>query len=151
MMMELEPGLSFLKPRRHNSIHHYNYLDKIIDKLLWVGGNLDTLNIKALNVSTKIGVYAWEQRINQQLLIDISIDTDFRACQEDLTKTIDYEALCNSVTLYVESKSFQLIETVANEVADLIKKQFKVSQITVGISKPHAIKNAANIQVVVRR
>ncbi|KTD40397.1 dihydroneopterin aldolase [Legionella parisiensis] len=112
---------------------------------------LDTLIIKALNVSTKIGVYEWEQRINQQLLIDISIDTDFSACQEDLTKTIDYEALCSSVTLYVESKSFQLIETVANEVADLIKKQFKVSQITVGISKPHAIKNTANIQVVARR
>ncbi|PWY55144.1 dihydroneopterin aldolase [Legionella qingyii] len=112
---------------------------------------MDTLNIKALNVSTKIGVYAWEQRINQQLLIDISIDTDFSACQEDLTKTIDYEALCDSVTHYVESKSFQLIESVANEVADLIKKQFKVTQITIGVSKPHAIKNAANIQVVVRR
>ena len=112
---------------------------------------MDTLNIKALNVSTKIGVYAWEQRINQQLLIDISIDANFSACQEDLTKTIDYEALCTSVTHYVESKSFQLIETVANEVADLIKKQFKVSKITVGISKPHAIKNAENIQIVVRR
>ncbi|WP_392536473.1 dihydroneopterin aldolase [Legionella sp. 227] len=112
---------------------------------------MDTLNIKALNVSTKIGVYAWEQRILQQLLIDISIDTDFSDCQEDLSKTIDYEALCKNVTLYVESKSFQLIETVANEVADLIKRQFSVSQVTVGISKPHAIKNAGTIQVVVRR
>lgn len=82
---------------------------------------MDTLNIKALNVSTKIGVYAWEQRILQQLLIDISIDTDFSDCQEDLGKTVDYEALCKNVTLYVESKSFQLIETVANEVAELIK------------------------------
>ncbi|QMT61015.1 dihydroneopterin aldolase [Legionella sp. PC997] len=112
---------------------------------------MDTLNIKALNVSTKIGVYAWEQRINQQLKIDISIDMDFSACREDLTKTIDYQAVCESVTHYVESKSFQLIETVANEVADLIKKEFLVTQITVGISKPHAIKNAENIQVIVRR
>lgn len=102
-------------------------------------------------MSTKIGVYAWEQRILQQLLIDISIDTDFSDCQEDLGKTVDYEALCKNVTLYVESKSFQLIETVANEVAELIKKQFNVSQVTVGVSKPHAIKNAGTIQVVVRR
>ncbi|KTC90644.1 dihydroneopterin aldolase [Fluoribacter dumoffii] len=112
---------------------------------------MDTLNIKGLNVSTRIGVYAWEQRINQQLLIDISIDADFSSCQEDLAKTLDYEALCRSVTGYVESKSFQLIETVANEVAELIKKQFTPSQVTVGISKPHAIKNAQNIQVIVRR
>ncbi|KTC83621.1 dihydroneopterin aldolase [Legionella cincinnatiensis] len=112
---------------------------------------MDTLNIKALNVSTKIGVYDWEQRINQSLLIDISIDTDFSDCGEDLTKTIDYAALCEQVTLYVESKSFQLIETVANEVANLIKEQFKITHLTIGVSKPHAIKNAANIQVIVRR
>lgn len=142
-----------MQSTQDHSIHHENYLGRIINKSLFGRKKitLDTLTIKALNVSTKIGVYAWEQRINQQLLIDISIDTDFSACQEDLTKTIDYEALCGNVTLYVESKSFQLIETVANEVADLIKKQFKVSQVTVGISKPHAIKNAGNIQVVVRR
>ena len=112
---------------------------------------MDTLTIKALNVTTKIGVYDWEQYINQLLLIDISIETDFSACQEDLSQTIDYAVLCENVTQYVESKSFQLIETVANEVADLIKKQFKIKQLTVSVGKPHAIKNAENIQVIVRR
>lgn len=112
---------------------------------------LDTLTIKALNVSTKIGVYDWEQRINQQLLIDISLNADFSACQEDLNNTVDYAALCEQVTQFVESKPFKLIETVANEVADLIKKNFKIGQVTVGVSKPHAIKNAANIQVMVQR
>lgn len=113
--------------------------------------NMDTLNIKSLSVSTKIGVYAWEQRINQQLLIDISIDTHFNDCQENLAHTLDYAALCDLVTKFVESKSFQLIETVANEVANLIKEKFQISQLSVAISKPHAIKNAANIQVIVRR
>lgn len=112
---------------------------------------MDTLNIKALKVSTQIGVYEWEQRINQSLLIDISIDTDFSACNEDLSTTIDYAALCELVTRYVESKSFLLIETVANEVANIIQEQFKITHLTIGVSKPHAIKNAENIQVVVRR
>jgi 7,8-dihydroneopterin aldolase/epimerase/oxygenase len=112
---------------------------------------MDTLNIRALSVSTKIGVYAWEQRINQRLLIDISIDTDFSTCQDNLSNTIDYEALCKSVTHYIESKSFQLIETVAHEVADLIQKEFNTVQLTVGVSKPNAIKQAENIQVIVRR
>jgi dihydroneopterin aldolase len=112
---------------------------------------LDTLHIKALNVSTIIGVYAWEQRINQQLLIDISLNTDFTQCEDDLDKTIDYAVLCETVTQFVESNTFQLIETVANEVAHLILKQFKVDQITVAVSKPHAVKNAGTIQVVVQR
>lgn len=112
---------------------------------------MDTLNITALSVATKIGVHLWEQRINQRLLIDLSISTDFSSCQDTLTNTIDYDALCQAVTLYVESKSFQLIETVANEVAELIQKDFKVTKLTVAVSKPHAIKNAGNVQVVVNR
>lgn len=112
---------------------------------------MDTLHIKALNVSTRIGVYSWEQHINQQLLIDISIDTDFSNCQDNLNETINYATLCETVTDFVESRSFQLIETVANEVAHLIQQKFKVTQLTVGISKPHAVKNAGTIQVIVRR
>jgi dihydroneopterin aldolase len=112
---------------------------------------VDTLQIKNLKANTRIGVYAWEQHINQQLLIDISIDTDLSSCQEDLNKTIDYAALCETVTHFVESKAFQLLETVANEVAQFIQENFKVAQLTVGVSKPHAIKNADNIQVIVRR
>jgi dihydroneopterin aldolase len=112
---------------------------------------LDTLNIKALSASTRIGVYAWEQKINQQLLLDISIETDFSACEEDLSKTIDYAALCEAVTQFIESRAFQLIETVANQVADLIKQQFHVAKVVVGVSKPHAVKNAGNIQVVITR
>ncbi|WP_133135855.1 dihydroneopterin aldolase [Legionella rowbothamii] len=112
---------------------------------------MDTLQIKNLKANTRIGVYAWEQHIIQQLLIDISIDTDLSSCQEDLNKTIDYAALCETVTQFVESRAFQLIETVANEVARLIQENFKVTQLIVGVSKPHAIKNADNIQVIVRR
>ena len=112
---------------------------------------MDTLNIKALNIRAKIGVHAWEQRINQQLLLDISIESDFSACQENLANTLDYSALCQRVTNFVESKPFQLIETVADEVARLIQQEFKVGTIMVAVSKPHAVKNAGNIQVVVNR
>lgn len=112
---------------------------------------MDSLNIKALNVATRIGVHDWEQKINQQLLIDISIPADFSQCHDDLANTIDYDALCSQVTEFTESNAFQLIESVAEQVAQLILHQFKVSQVTVGISKPHAVKNAAQIQVVVTR
>lgn len=112
---------------------------------------MDYLNITALNVSTKIGVHAWEQRINQQLLIDISIPSDFTGCNDELTSTLDYDALCQLVTQFLESNSFQLIETVANNIADLIKDKFKVTQVSITVSKPHAIKNAGSVKVTVNR
>jgi dihydroneopterin aldolase len=112
---------------------------------------LDSLHIKGLTVATRIGVYAWEQQIEQRLLIDITIPADFSACDDLLAKTVDYDKLCQQVTTYVESNAFQLIETVADRIAHLIKTEFKVEQLSVSVSKPHAIKNAANIQVTVTR
>jgi dihydroneopterin aldolase len=112
---------------------------------------MDALNIKSLSVFTKIGVHDWEQRINQQLLIDITIPSDFQECNDNIANTLDYDALCTTVTTLVESNSFKLIETVANSIADLIKRDFQVAQVSVAVSKPHAVKNAGTIQVMVTR
>lgn len=112
---------------------------------------MDLLSIKGLAVTTRIGVYAWEQQISQRLLIDITIPADFRNCEDQLAKTIDYDKLCQRVTTYIEENSFQLIETVADKVALLIKAEFNLNELSVAVSKPQAVKNAANIQVSVSR
>ncbi len=75
------------------------------------------LVIKELTVLAQIGVHAWEQSIKQNLLIDIHIPSDFTHCDDNIAKTLDYDALCQAITHYVESNSFQLIETVAQNVA----------------------------------
>jgi dihydroneopterin aldolase len=112
---------------------------------------MDQLTISGLSVLTKIGVHQWEQAIDQRLLIDITIPTDVSNCQDELTNTIDYDQLCQQVTTYVESNQFALIETVACRVAQLIKDQFTVNQLTIRVAKPQAIKNAANVAITVTR
>lgn len=100
---------------------------------------------------TKIGVYNWEQAIRQRLNIDIEIPINTVNCNDKIENALDYEKLCTLVTDYVENTSFALIETVAESVAELIKTNFKVENITITISKPHAIANAGNIQVTINR
>lgn len=112
---------------------------------------MDLLVIKALSVHTQIGVHSWEQHIKQQLLIDITIPADFSCCEDNIANTLDYDALCAAVTEWVESQSFVLIETVAQQVADRILADFKVKEITIAVTKPHAVKNAGVIQVVASR
>jgi 7,8-dihydroneopterin aldolase/epimerase/oxygenase len=112
---------------------------------------MDQLIINSLTVSTRIGIYAWEERMDQKLCITVVIPYDFSLCDETLQNTIDYDVLCQRITNFVESRPFKLIETVANEVARLIKQEFKVDSVTVRVSKPHAIKNAGPIEVVVVR
>ncbi|MCP0913148.1 MULTISPECIES: dihydroneopterin aldolase [Legionella] len=112
---------------------------------------MDKLDITGLAVATKIGIHPWEQQILQRLLIDISIPVDISNCRNELANTIDYDQVCQQVTDYLKSKPFSLIETVAEEIAQLIKQEFYVSQLTVRVSKPHAIKNAANVSVTIHR
>lgn len=112
---------------------------------------MDQLEIKGLTAMTRIGVHSWEQQIDQRLSIDILIPGDFSNCNDSLAQTIDYDLLCQRVTDYIESNSFQLIETVADSVAALVKDTFQVECLTVSVSKPHAIKNASDIRVTVLR
>lgn len=112
---------------------------------------MDILQITALNIKTHIGIHAWEQAILQTVTIDIRIPTDFRACHDQLANTIDYAQLSQRITNHVESNRFTLIETLAEQVAKLIKDEFKVNEITLTVSKPHAIKNAVNVSVTITR
>ncbi len=111
----------------------------------------DILHITGLTIKTRIGIHEWEQRILQVLLIDIRIDIDLSACNNRLENTMDYDALCQRVTTFVESQNFSLIETVAEQVAELIKEDIKVTKVMVSVSKPHAVKNATNISIIVNR
>ena len=98
-----------------------------------------------------IGVHAWEQKILQQLLIDLHIPLDDCSYADKLENTFDYAAICESIVSFVEKHSFQLIETVAEQVAAFIKEIFAVPAITITVSKPHAIKNAKSVSITISR
>ena len=112
---------------------------------------MDNIFIKGLNVVTRIGAHNWEQQIKQRLLIDISIPFNFADCGDDLAKTLDYDHLCTATTEYLEQQSFQLIESVANNLALFIKKEFNLKEVTLTVHKPQAIKNAQSISVTATR
>ncbi len=111
----------------------------------------DQLEIIGLTVLTHIGVYAWEQRIRQTLRLDLTIPMNTALTNDTLASTLDYDALCQCVTQFIEDQSFQLIETVAENVADLILTTFHVPHVHVCVTKPHAIKNAEHVRVSIHR
>lgn len=113
---------------------------------------MDHLEITALRTKTRIGIHAWEQKILQDLVFDIYIPVECANCNDELENTIDYDALCQSVISFVESRSFRLIETAAEEVAKMIKTRFaRITTLTLRVSKPQAIPAAGNISLTIIR
>jgi len=113
----------------------------------------DRVFVEGLAVETVIGVYDWERDIKQRLVFDLEMlwDNSPAAQSDDINKALDYDALSRFITSYVESTKFELIETVAEEVASRIMAEFSIPGLRLKLSKPGAVANAQNVAVQICR
>ena len=113
----------------------------------------DLILIEGLAVETVIGVFDWERQIKQRLLIDLELDTDIAraASTDDLQYTLDYKAISDAVIAFAENSDYQLIESLAEDLAAMILKDFSVSGLRLKISKPDAVPQANNVAVKISR
>lgn len=114
---------------------------------------MDRIFIEGLEVDAVIGVYDWEQKIRQTLVLDLELawDTRTAASQDALVHTIDYDAVSQRLTAHIRGKSFQLLETVAQDCAEILQQEFHVPGLRLRIAKPGAVKNARAVGVMIER
>ena len=83
---------------------------------------MDIVFIEQLSVITTIGVYDWEQTIEQKLVFDIEMGWDNRksAKSDDVNDCLSYADISETVIAHVEGQRFALVERVAEEVAPVL-------------------------------
>lgn len=115
--------------------------------------NKDKVLIEGLTILTTIGVYEWEKTIKQKLILDLEMSWDNKPAGEsdDVSLCLDYFLVSQSITSFIQSTQFELIECVAERVAQLVIQKFSVQWLKVKVSKPGAIANASNVAVVIER
>lgn len=114
---------------------------------------MDIVYINALKIDAVIGVYEWERGIRQPVLIDLAMAMDCAPAAEndDLRLALDYAAVSERVTQLVVASGFQLVETLAEKVADEIMSAFSVPWVRVKVGKPNAVLNAQEVGVIIER
>ena len=114
---------------------------------------LDEVLIEGLEIDATIGVYDWEQDIQQKLVIDLVLAWDCQRAGEsdNIDDALDYAAVSEAVEKWVKAQPRALIETAAEGIAELLFKDFGVTEAQVKVSKPGAVPNAANVAVKIRR
>ena len=114
---------------------------------------MDKLFIKNLHLQTVIGVYPHERNAPQELIINVTLFTDTRAAgrSDDLTDAVNYAAVAERITQYSPTTAPKLLEKLANDLADMILREFTaVSRIRLHIEKPaalHPLAQAAAIEI----
>jgi len=113
----------------------------------------DTIFLQALEVQAIIGIQDWEREVKQTVRIDLELPVDARRAAErdEIDATVNYKAVAKRLIAYVESTRFQLVETLAERIAELLLNEFDFDWARVSVSKPGAIRGAQNVGVRIER
>jgi len=109
--------------------------------------------LRDLRVETIIGIFDWERTTRQVVGIDLEMAADIaRAARSDsIADALDYKAISKRLIDFVSASSFQLVETLAEEIARIVREEFGVPWVRVTLSKPGAIRGARDVGVVIER
>lgn len=100
----------------------------------------DHITLSGLRASANHGVFDHERRDGQVFVIDVTVWLDLRvsADADDLDRTIHYGELANEVVAAVERDPVDLIETVAQRIADTVLAHAAAEAVRVTLHKPSA-------------
>lgn len=114
---------------------------------------MDIVFIRQLQIETVIGIYEWERTTRQHLVIDLEMAADIKraARSESIADALDYHAISLRLTEFVSAQKFLLIETVAEQCAELVMREFNVPWLRLIVVKPTAIASAREVGVMIER
>ena len=114
---------------------------------------MDIVFLHELKVDTVIGIWEWERKIRQTVVIDLEMAADIRkaAASDNIDDAMNYKLVAKRVQQFVADSEFQLVETLAERIASIVVDEFGVSWVRVKLSKPGAIRGARDVGVVIER
>ena len=100
----------------------------------------DRLAVRGLVFRGHHGVFESERRDGQDFMVDLElgIDSTTAAATDDLRDTVDYGTLVDEVRVAVEDDPVDLIETLAQRLADVVLLDPGVEWVEITLHKPNA-------------
>ena len=100
----------------------------------------DQLRVTGIECYGYHGVFEHEKRGGQPFVVDLTLGLDTRAAaaSDDLRDTVDYGSLVAAVKAAVEADPVDLIETLAQRLADVCLRDVRVEWARITVHKPDA-------------
>ena len=114
---------------------------------------MDIVYLRDLRIDTVIGIYGWERRIRQTLVFDLEMSADIaRAAASDaIEDTLNYKSVAKRLIQFVGESEFQLVETLAERCAEIIREEYGVRWVRLTLNKKGAVRGASDVGVVIER
>ncbi|MET0657996.1 MAG: dihydroneopterin aldolase [Steroidobacteraceae bacterium] len=114
---------------------------------------MDKIFLSALTTECIVGIWDWERRVKQRIVLDIEMASDIRraAATDHIDDTLDYKKVSKRVLAFVEASQYQLVETLTEHIAKLIVQEFGVAWVRVRLNKQGAIRGARDVGIEIER
>jgi dihydroneopterin aldolase len=114
---------------------------------------MDKIFLNELKVETVIGIWEWERKIRQTVIIDLEMSADIAkaAATDSVEDTLNYKSVAKRVQSFVSESSFQLVETLAERIARIIRDEFGVAWVKVRVNKVGAIRGSRDVGILIER
>jgi dihydroneopterin aldolase len=114
---------------------------------------MDSIFIHDLRVSTRIGVYEWEQHLPQTVRLDVDLglpsDKVFRT--GEFTDALDYAAVVKRLQTLAADHPHRLLERFAQAIADTLLSEFGAPWVKVRVAKLAPIAGVKELGVAIER
>lgn len=114
---------------------------------------MDITYIRDLSIETTIGIYDWEREIKQTVTLNIEMGHDIRKAAEtdDIQYALNYKSVAKRLIAFIEGSEFLLVETMAEQCAEIIQKEFSVPWVKIDLAKPGAVRGSKEVGVIIER
>ncbi len=132
-------NLKIIKIDKHKSL--FNYEKKIL--------------IKELILNLKLGYYDFEKKKSQKVKFNLEIDYEDKkpTSDKDIKSIVNYGKVVKLITKLVSKKHYNFLETLAEDVFDVLFKDKRIGKIMLQIEKLEILKEctSAGIQITKKR
>jgi 2-amino-4-hydroxy-6-hydroxymethyldihydropteridine diphosphokinase len=113
----------------------------------------DYIVLTGLKVPCIIGIFDWERKIKQDVVIDLKFPCEIQraAARDSIRETVDYKKIAKSVIAFVGKSKFQLVETLAEKLAAYLMDDLRLPEVYLSVSKPGAIRGSKNVGIEIHR
>jgi len=114
---------------------------------------MDIVYLRDLRIDTVIGIYGWERRTRQTIIFDLEMSADVAraAATDDIADTLNYKSVAKRLIQFVGESEFQLVETLAERCAQIIREEYGVRWVRLTLNKKGAVRGATDVGVIIER
>jgi dihydroneopterin aldolase len=100
----------------------------------------DRIAVRGVTAHANHGVYDWERERGQTFRVDavLELDTAPAAAGDDLDRTVNYAALAQQLHAVLAGEPVDLLETLAQRLADTCLADPLVDAVEITVHKPEA-------------